>query len=112
MKQSDIFSLILVASVGTMVAFFACRAIMGDPNSAQTTFTTINKVVSPSLAQPDPEVFNSTAINPTIEVFVGDCEDIDQNGILDETELIACAKEQESATDEPEEGEEAPDEGM
>lgn len=106
MKQSDIFSLILVASVGTLVAFFACRAIMGDPNNAQTKFTTVNKVVSAALAQPDPEIFNSTAINPTIEVYVGECEDIDQNGILDQAELAACARDQEENT---EEGEEAPE---
>ena len=90
MRQSDIFSLILVASIGTLVAFFACRAIMGDPGDAQTTFTAVNKVVSSSLAQPNPDVFNSTAINPTIEVYVGECEDIDQNGILDQAELAAC----------------------
>lgn len=109
MKQSDIFSLILVASVGTLVAFFACRAIMGDPNQAQTSFMTVNKVISANLAQPDPEVFNSTAINPTIEVYVGDCEDIDQNGILDQAELIACGRDKDEAN-KPEDGEETPEE--
>ncbi len=50
-------------------------------------------MISEKLLQaPDPEIFNAGAINPTIEVYVGDCEDIDQNGILDMAELIACGR--------------------
>ncbi len=92
MKQSDIFTLVLIAGIGTLAAFFACNAILGDPNKASTSFTTLNKVISSELAQPDPEVFNSYAINPTVEVYVGDCEDIDRNGILDAAELIVCGR--------------------
>lgn len=90
MKQSDIFSIILVASVGTLAAFFICQSIMGDPNKASVKFKALTEVVSQKLVDPDPEVFNSTAINPTVEVYVGDCEDVDQNGILDERELEIC----------------------
>lgn len=90
MKQSDIFSIILVASVGTLAAFFICQSIMGDPNKASVKFKALTEVVSQKLVNPDPEVFNSTAINPTVEVYVGDCEDVDQNGILDDLELEAC----------------------
>ncbi len=92
MKQSDIFTLILIAGIGTLAAFFACQAILGDPDSASVKFKTVNRVISSELVQPDAEVFNSTAINPTVEVYVGGCEDIDQNGILDEMELEACKK--------------------
>ena len=103
MKQSDIFTLILIAGIGTLGAFFACQAILGDPSKASVKFKTISMVISSELVEPDAEVFNSTAINPTIEVYVGGCEDIDQNGILDEIELEACAKEEE--TDEGDENE-------
>lgn len=93
MKQSDIFTLILIAGIGTLAAFFLCNAIMGDPNEAKVDFKKLNSVISADLSIPDPEIFNSTAINPTIEVYVGECEDIDHNGILDRFELIACGKE-------------------
>lgn len=99
MKQSDIFTLILIAGIGTIAAFFVCRTILGDPNQASTKFKTINRTISSSLVNPDPEIFNSTAINPTIEVYVGDCEDIDQNGILDEAELEACERVMNEPTD-------------
>lgn len=92
MKQSDIFTLILVAGIGILASFFACNALLGDPDLATTQFTELKDVISNQLEMPNPEVFNSTAINPTIEVYVGDCEDIDQNGMLDMAELIACGK--------------------
>lgn len=93
MKQSDIFTLILVAGIGTLGAFFICNALLGDPSEASVKFTRLSSVISADLTDPDPEIFNSTAINPTIEVYVGDCEDIDQNGILDMAELVACGRE-------------------
>lgn len=92
MKRSDIFTLVLIAGVGTLVAFLACNAIMGDPNKASVSFTGLNRVIASDLAEPNPEMFNSYAINPTVEVYVGDCEDIDRNGILDAAELIICGR--------------------
>lgn len=94
MKQSDIFTLILIAGIGTLAAFFLCNAIMGDPDLATTEFKRLSSVIDNKLSSPDPEVFNSTAINPTVEVYVGECEDIDQNGILDMAELVACGREE------------------
>ena len=92
MKQSDVFSIIFVAGVGVLVSFFACQAIMGDPDDAVISFTALRTPITATLAIPEPEVFNSTAINPTVEVYVGDCEDRDNNGILDEAELVACGR--------------------
>lgn len=93
MKQSDIFTLILIAGIGTLASYFLCNAILGNPDLAKTEFKALSSTISNSLAVPDPEIFNSLAINPTVEVYVGDCEDIDQNGILDIAELIACGRE-------------------
>ncbi len=94
MKQSDIFTLILIAGIGTLAAFFLCNAIMGDPDLATTEFKTLSSVIDNKLVAPDPEIFNGNAINPTVEVYVGSCEDIDQNGILDMAELVACGREE------------------
>lgn len=94
MKQSDVFTLILIAGIGTLAAFFVCNAIMGNPDEAYVSFKGLSAKIDKSLAAPDPEIFNSYAINPTIEVYVGNCEDIDQNGILDMAELVACGREE------------------
>lgn len=100
MKQSDIFSLILIAGVGTLAAFFVCQSLMGNPDDASVSFKALAQPVTNSLIAPDPEVFNSSAINPTVEVYVGACEDVDQNGILDEIELEACTMVEEEPKEE------------
>ena len=55
MKRSDIFTLILIAGIGTLAAFFVCNAILGDPDKASVSFTALRDVVSSSLDQPDPD---------------------------------------------------------
>lgn len=111
MKQSDIFSIIFVACVGTLAAFFICQAFMGKPEEAVVEYTALVDVISKDVVAPDSEIFNSTAINPTIEVYVGDCEDIDQNGILDDLELESCGRIQAAEEEEENGGEDNPEEG-
>ena len=91
MKKSDIITVILMASIGTIIAAFMTNMILGNPDERSVSFNTIAEI-EPSLDEPDPEMFNVTAINPTVEVYVGDCQDIDQNGIIDRAELVACSK--------------------
>ena len=110
MKQSDIFTLILIASVGTVAAFFVCNTIMGDPDEAKVQFKALSSVVSKDLKTPDAEIFNPAAVNPTVEVYVGDCEDIDQNGILDQAELLACSEKKQDGSETEEGNEEGGDE--
>ena len=91
MKKSDIITVILITSIGTIIAAFMTNMILGNPDERSVSFNTIAEI-EPSLDEPDPEMFNVTAINPTVEVYVGDCQDIDQNGIIDRAELVACSK--------------------
>lgn len=91
MRKSDIFLIIIVASVGTLAAFFLFNILLGNPDDKYVSFKTI-ETIEASVTQPDPDVFNVSAINPTVEVYVGNCEDIDQNGRLDKAELIACGR--------------------
>lgn len=98
MKQSDVFSIIIIATVGTLAAYFAVNSILGDPNLRSVQIKTLEDISS-SLTAPDPELFNANAINPTVEVYVGDCEDIDGNGILSHEELVACGKEEATTED-------------
>lgn len=89
MKKSDIISTVLIGIVGFIIAYFSVNAILGDPDKKTVSFKTMD-VVSASLDEPDPEVFNRNALNPTVEVYVGNCEDVDRNGIIDEAERSTC----------------------
>ena len=91
MRQSDIFTVIAVSVVGVIVSFILLNMILGNPDEKSVQFKTV-AVVEPSLTDPDPEVFNLDAINPTVEVYVGECVDADQDGQLSEAELIACGR--------------------
>ena len=91
MRRSDIFTVTFVASVGVLLTFIACSFLLGDPDTRYLKHKTIGKITS-DLTSPDPEVFNVDAINPTVEVYVGSCEDVDRNGILDRAELVACGR--------------------
>lgn len=89
MKQSDIISIILIAIVGVGVAVWVCNALLGNPDEETVTFKTISNFSS-ELSDPDTDIFNVNAINPTVEVYVGSCVDADQDGVLSDAELAAC----------------------
>lgn len=91
MKQSDIITVVIIAVVGTLAAYFGVNAILGNPSDATFDFKTITPITA-EIDEPDPEVFNRAAINPTVEVFVGECADLDQNGTIDKAEAINCGK--------------------
>lgn len=95
MKQSDIILVAIIAIIGTGVAAWACTTFLGDPDKASVDFTTIGEISS-ELGQPDPDIFNINAINPTVEVYVGSCVDEDRDGVLSDAELAACNEVQET----------------
>ena len=91
MKQSDIFSIIIIAVVGTMASYFCVNSMLGDPDEASEQITIIDEI-TPDLEKPDPELFNESALNPTVEVEIDGCKDLDHNGIIDYAEMVACGK--------------------
>ena len=101
MKQGDIFTVVLVASIGTILSFVVMNIFLKVPDSAEVK--TID-VINAGLEAPDPEMYNVDAINPTVEVYVGSCQDTDQNGILDSAELEACQQLEEQSSQESQNG--------
>jgi len=71
MKKSDIAMIILIASISVMVAYFVAKAVIGDTQNQSVTVKTADSI-STDIAQPDSSVFNSNAINPTVQVIIGD----------------------------------------
>ena len=71
MKRSDIATIILIASISVMVAYFVADAVIGKPSSKNETVPAATPI-SAAVESPDPNIFNKDAINPTIEVQIGD----------------------------------------
>lgn len=76
--KKDLFTAIVAAVVMALVAFFATNALMGPVESVN--IKTVESEVDVNLSEPDPEVFNYRALNPTVEVYVGDCDEYNEYG--------------------------------
>lgn len=70
MKKSDIAMIIFIASISALVAYFVADAIIGDVKDETVKVKTADPITT-EVAKPDPTVFNSNAINPTVEVIIG-----------------------------------------
>ncbi|HUC96534.1 MAG TPA: hypothetical protein VMR16_02605 [Candidatus Saccharimonadales bacterium] len=69
MKKTDIAMIILIASISVVVSYFVAKSVFGDVYSGTASVKTIDKF-SPTITQPDSSIFNSNAINPSIQVQI------------------------------------------
>lgn len=69
MKKTDIAMIILIASVSILIAFFVAKAIFGDVSNDTVNVKTIDAIQT-DIVDPSPDIFNSEAINPAIEVQI------------------------------------------
>lgn len=83
MKTSDYMSVGFVAIFVTIVAYLLLNSILGDPGKATVKFEYLDWT-NTGIVQPDEEVFNAAAINPTVEVYVGSCKDMNGDGSINE----------------------------
>jgi hypothetical protein len=79
--KNDLVTSIVVAIVGVVGAYLVCNIFSGEiePISVKT----VDSSMGVEVAEPNPEVFNYKAINPTVEVYIGnenECQQYDPNG--------------------------------
>lgn len=70
MKKTEIAAVILIGVLVALGSYWALDAIAGDPFKKPESIQYMDPI-SDKLADPDPELFNRDAINPTVEVTVG-----------------------------------------
>lgn len=70
MKKSDIAMIILIASISVLIAYFVAKAVLGDVQNQSVKVKTAEPITS-EVIEPDKTVFNTNAINPTVEVIIG-----------------------------------------
>lgn len=77
--KTDLASAIGAAIAGVLISYFICNLFIG-PIEEYTVKTVDSSTINAELAEPSPEVFNYKALNPTVEVYVGDdTEDTDES---------------------------------
>ena len=83
MKQ-DLVTSIFAAVVGALVAYFVCGMFLPNFDEMSVTISKLANEESFSLTEPDSEIFNYRSVNPTVEVYVGDCKNMGDNGICND----------------------------
>ncbi|MBQ3297111.1 hypothetical protein IJH01_03265 [Candidatus Saccharibacteria bacterium] len=76
--KTELATAIGSAIVGILIAFFITNIFIGEIE--EVTVKTVDSTISTELADPNPEIFNYKALNPTVEVYVGDCAEYDASG--------------------------------
>ena len=79
--KNDLITSIALAIVGILIAYFVTNLLIDQMMPlASFPVKTITSSVDTNLVDPDPEVFNYKAIDPTVEVYVGDCTEYNERG--------------------------------
>lgn len=76
--KTDLASSIAAAIVGIIISYLICNLIVGEIQPVE--ITTVDASVTADLDDPSVEVFNYKALNPTVEVYVGDCSEYNSYG--------------------------------
>ena len=70
MKRSEMALIILVVAVSLFSSYFLLNALLGKPDESSMEVKTIEPLASEAV-KPNKNVFNSEAINPTVEIIIG-----------------------------------------
>ena len=96
----SLFTTIGVAIIGVILSFVITNAVV--PQLEDYSFKVIDKAQDSdnsydysSYDAPDNEVFNYEALNPTVEVYVGDCQQVDENNNCVDTSVTTSTGEDE-----------------
>ena len=77
--KTDLTTSIAVAIVGILLSYFLCNLFIGPIEDV--SFTNVNSSsLNLNIIEPSNEVFNYKALNPTVEVYIGDCTETDAYG--------------------------------
>ena len=78
MKKNDMALLILFSVGSILIAYFVGNSFFGKVEDRKETVPTFTPIEA-TLAQPREDVFNENAINPTVEIEVGQRQDNEQD---------------------------------
>lgn len=101
--KNDLATAVIAAIAGVVISYYICNMFVGT--SGDFSFNSVDSSVNSDLASPDPELFNYKALNPTVEVYVGNCTEVNvygecidesseqiEEGIIEDTENIENTK--------------------
>lgn len=76
--KTDLATSIITVIAGVIIAYFVTNLF--TPTLEDVSFKVLDESVSSTLTDPNNEIFNYRSVNPTVEVFVGKCEEFNEKG--------------------------------
>ena len=70
MKKTDIAMIVLIAGISVLAAYFIASSMVSGLKNEPVKVKTATPITS-EVDEPDPTIFNSNAINPTVRVDIG-----------------------------------------
>lgn len=76
--KKDLITIVITAIAGFLAAYFITNMIF--PGLENFTFKNLTDAANFSITEPSEDIFNFRAINPTVEVYVGQCKEYNAAG--------------------------------
>lgn len=73
MKRTDIAMIIFIAAVSAGIAYFIANSLFGGMTEKGVTVKVVEPITS-VVQKPDTKIFNSDAINPSVEVNINNTD--------------------------------------
>lgn len=102
--KTDLATTIVTAVLGVVIAYFVTGFFI--PAIQNITIQKVDSSVTADLEEPNIEVFNYKSLNPTVEVYIGQCKEYNNAGECIDDELLDLLEEEEESI--PEEEQETP----
>lgn len=67
MKKNDIAAIVLIVAIAGVVSYFIANAVVGKPSNDPVQVEQVTSI-GPTFPAPDSRVFNSNAVDPTVEI--------------------------------------------
>lgn len=71
MKKTDIAMIILIAGVSVLITYLIANSIPLFKDANKPVSVKVAEKITPNFEKIDTSIFNSEAINPTVEVIIG-----------------------------------------
>lgn len=85
--KKDLVTVIIAAVTGFIIAYITTNLLYPTIEAVQVK--TLGETVDSSIIMPSEDVFNFRSINPTVEVYVGQCKEYNANGDCIDTQTEA-----------------------
>ncbi len=74
--KNDLATAIITAVIGVVASYFLVGLFFGEIEDVSISSVDPNLTVN--LVEPNSDIFNFRSVNPTVEVYVGECDEYDE----------------------------------